>query len=144
LDLRPRSDVQYPYVALGWALFIIGLSSIPGEDLPSPPILNFDKLAHVGVYGVLGALVYLALLHQAKFPFLIRNAFLASTFLGSAYGVTDELHQLFVPGRSCDILDWTADTIGVIVGILVIRRALHWYERRKSAPVSDSRPGGSP
>lgn len=33
-----------------------------------------------------------------------------------AYAVTDEVHQLFVPGRSADVADWIADTAGALMG----------------------------
>jgi VanZ family protein len=36
--------------------------------------------------------------------------------IASAYGATDEWHQSFVPGRSADIHDWFADTIGAALG----------------------------
>lgn len=41
-----------------------------------------------------------------------------SVVLTSAYAVTDELHQLFVEGRSCQVLDWAIDTAGAIIGTL--------------------------
>lgn len=39
-----------------------------------------------------------------------------STILTSLYAVTDEVHQLFVVGRSCEIRDWAIDTFGAILG----------------------------
>lgn len=41
-----------------------------------------------------------------------------SAVLTSAYAITDEFHQLFVPGRSCQISDWAIDTCGAIAGSL--------------------------
>ena len=40
--------------------------------------------------------------------------------IASLYGVTDEYHQLFVPGREFDVLDLVADTIGSIVGTAAV------------------------
>lgn len=37
----------------------------------------------------------------------------------SLYAATDELHQLFVPGRSCELRDWGIDTCGAVLGIFV-------------------------
>ena len=39
--------------------------------------------------------------------------------LSSIYGVTDEFHQIFTPGRSCDPMDWLVDTIAATLGALV-------------------------
>ncbi len=39
-----------------------------------------------------------------------------SVICTSLYAITDELHQLFVEGRSCEITDWMIDTLGAIIG----------------------------
>jgi VanZ family protein len=44
----------------------------------------------------------------------------------------DELHQLFIPGRSCDILDWTADTAGVIIGVIIMTLLILAVENKQS------------
>ncbi len=41
------------------------------------------------------------------------------TVTGSAYAATDEIHQIFVDGRSCQFTDWLIDTIGIITGALL-------------------------
>lgn len=41
-----------------------------------------------------------------------------ATILTSAYAITDEFHQIFVSGRSCQISDWVIDTCGAIAGAL--------------------------
>lgn len=38
--------------------------------------------------------------------------------IASLYAVTDELHQRFVPGRSCQAVDWAIDTAGAALGLL--------------------------
>jgi hypothetical protein len=47
-------------------------------------------------------------------------ALLLTALIGSAYGAIDEFHQYFVPGRSCDVWDWLADTLGALLGALAI------------------------
>jgi len=49
--------------------------------------------------------------------------------LGSAYGLTDEIHQAFVPGRSADPRDWVADTAGAVLGALL---AVAYLRRREA------------
>jgi len=124
-----RNRIQL--AALGWAVVIFILSSIPGSSLPKVDIVNFDKLAHIGVYGCLGFLVFFAFRYQQRFPPLVRLTFLAAILACSLYGATDEVHQLWVPGRTCDIWDWTADTVGGLLGaglaLLVNRRYPHTF-----------------
>jgi VanZ family protein len=42
--------------------------------------------------------------------------------IASLYGATDEVHQLFVPGRNCNAWDWAADTVGAALGAAVYLR----------------------
>ena len=89
-----------------WAALIFFLSS--RHTLPPlfDAVPQSDKMVHAGVYAVLAAL----LLRGARWP-VQRRAWWAA-LVTSVYGVTDELHQYFVPGRSCDVFDWVADTTG--------------------------------
>jgi VanZ family protein len=41
-----------------------------------------------------------------------------SVLIASLYGASDELHQYFVPGRSAEVADWVADTLGALVAVL--------------------------
>jgi VanZ family protein len=60
---------------------------------------------------------------------------------GSLYGVSDEIHQAFVPGRSSDVLDWMADTAGTLVALYLFRRL---RARRAAATPNLSAPPGAP
>ena len=91
---------------------IFALSSGPSLPLPR---LTTDKMAHAGVYAGLAFLVARAF--AGGFPGRItpRTALLAVA-VTIAYGVSDEWHQLFVPGRTADRADVVADAIGALVG----------------------------
>lgn len=43
-----------------------------------------------------------------------------TTALSSVYGASDEFHQIFTPGRSCDPADWFVDTIAALIGSLIV------------------------
>lgn len=43
---------------------------------------------------------------------------ITATVLTSLYAVTDEVHQFFVEGRSCQLSDWGIDTMGAALGTL--------------------------
>jgi VanZ family protein len=105
--------------AVAWALVIFNLSAAP--TLPSPEILGFDKVAHFGAYGLLGVLLAFAT-DRSRLPIAV------AAVLGVAYGATDEIHQMFVPGRSPDVLDWCADAAGVLAACYLYTR---WRLRRR-------------
>lgn len=92
---------------------IFALSAQP--ELPSIPGLDqfdwSDKLEHFIGYAILSALVWRALgTGVAR-----RRRFWMSVAVATLYGLTDEFHQRFVPGRSCDLLDLLADALGAAV-----------------------------
>lgn len=47
-----------------------------------------------------------------------KKSLLLSVFITSVYAVTDEVHQLFVEGRSCEFRDWAIDTAGAVIGAI--------------------------
>ncbi len=51
--------------------------------------------------------------------------------LSSVYGVTDEFHQIFTPGRSCDPLDWAVDTVAAAIGALICYFVLKALRKRR-------------
>ena len=64
-------------------------------------------------------LLYLTFIFQEKLSFTQRNAILLTLAVAICYGVLDELHQMLVPGRSAELLDWIADTTGAACGVLI-------------------------
>jgi VanZ family protein len=96
---------------------IFGLSSQP--SLPLPMLFDFqDKLHHFIAYFVMGFLAWRCFRHYIR-PSLLM---IISIIFCSLYGVSDEWHQSFVPGRSSDVLDWVADTIGATVAVMLMPR----------------------
>lgn len=104
--------------AVGWMAVIFALSSIPGPAFPESVdfLSRFATVAHFLLYAVLGLLVIRALGRTE-----IRALTLA-VIIASLYGVSDEIHQIFVPGRSPDVVDWLADTLGALsAGMVLVR-----------------------
>jgi VanZ family protein len=97
---------------------IFWLSSRPGSDVPG----RIAPYAHFIAYAVLGAL----LLHSLSDP----SRWVAAAVLASLYGITDELHQAFVPGRTPDPTDWIIDTAGALVGAALLA---WWLARDKDS-----------
>lgn len=75
------------------------------------------KTAHFAEYAALGFLLASVFVSFGlKTKLNIPTAFI----IGVLYAVSDEIHQYFVPGRSCQISDILLDSAGVITGILVL------------------------
>ncbi len=99
---------------LVWASLIFYLSHQPGI----PSAFHFsDKLLHLGTYFVFGLLL-------AR-PFGERRMLIA--FLGALlYGLSDEFHQSFIPGRTVEMGDWVADGVGGLFGGWAYVRLKKW------------------
>jgi VanZ family protein len=110
---------QFPLLAACSAIFAASAIS----QIPLPPVFQIeDKLFHAIAYGVLAILAYRAFLHQDLFTPLRVSPFFSSTLFATMYGVTDELHQYFVPGRRADVWDIVADALGSVVFVAIARR----------------------
>lgn len=96
-------------------------SSFPSISLPEVEIISADKLIHMGVYGLLAALCYISLIHLSRKNTLSNSPFSWSLVITSLYGITDELHQYYVPNRSSELQDWLADFAGAVVAVLIIK-----------------------
>jgi VanZ family protein len=90
---------------------------LPSDQVPSVEI--GDKVNHYIAFFVLGFFLNLTLKYQNRYPVLKKNILLTTIIIAAGYGLLDELHQLFVPGRSAEVLDWIADFIGAISGSIL-------------------------
>lgn len=84
-------------------------------DAPLPGAVP-DKLAHAVGYAVLGGLVTRAMAGGFPRPVTWGTA-VASFVVTVLYGVSDEWHQSFVPGRTADAWDVLADAAGASVAV---------------------------
>ena len=85
------------------------------------------KLAHFTIFAVLGFLCFAAF--SVDLP--PRRAFPAALTLGAVRAVLDEVHQSFVPGRSCELRDMGIDGAGVLLGAAFLLLILYWIQRKK-------------
>ena len=118
-------------------------SSLPGDAIHLPGFRFSDKALHFAAYGVLGILigmrhVLLRRLAGGDLGFALgRTGGIASATAGLAeksafdrtgaltgilYGLSDEIHQMFVPLRESAFSDFAADALGILAGLYVIRR----------------------
>lgn len=116
-------------VWLQMALIFIA-SSIP--NLTHLPGNMSDKTGHGIGYGLLG-LVLLRALAGARAAGVTLRIVLLTIVCATAYGVSDEFHQRFVPGRTADVHDVAADAIGAsaaALGAWAILKAAAPHARR--------------
>jgi VanZ family protein len=115
-------------VALAVMIFVVsGRSHVVGA-----PVRYSDKAAHFAVYGLLATLVLRAMLPSK--PNARGRVALISILLASAYGISDEWHQSFTPGRAVEMADWFADTFGATFAVILYCR-WEWYRRWLEMPV---------
>jgi VanZ family protein len=97
-----------------WAAVIFGLSSIPALN---SGLGTWDeilrKCAHVTEYAILGFLLLRAIGRE-----------LPALLVGIAYAASDELHQHFVQGRHASPVDVLIDTVGLLIGTILVQRVL--------------------
>ena len=112
--------------AILWAGLISWLSAQPRVPRVGPEFPFKDKVGHWLLFCVLGWCVAWALqrAHNLRLP----KVALLAMLITSAYGVADEFHQRFVPNRTCDGMDWLADTFGAGVAVATF----YVYESRRS------------
>lgn len=96
--------------------FIFYMSSLSLEDVYLPDIWDFDKLVHAVAYAILGILWFRAIKYSFEIQSVKRIAAMAFIVV-VIYGISDEIHQYFVPYRSSDIFDVIADSVGGFIGI---------------------------
>ncbi len=110
----------YWIISLLYMGLIFVFTSFP-LPIKIPSFLLADKLVHLLEFGLLASLIYFALKksgvssHPIFIPFLIA----------SLYGISDEIHQYFVPGRDMDLFDAVANVVGSFVFPLGIHAINH-------------------
>lgn len=131
-----RLKLVYLPLILYWLVIFIG-TTLPAGELPDVESLS-DKTKHFIAYFILALLLNLALIFQRRLPRISKYSHLITFICAAIYGILDELHQNFIPGRQSDIMDWYADISGSLLGVLVvfaIKKATEWgknYSREET------------
>lgn len=105
--------LKFWFPVWAYSAIIFYLSSRPGSDVQIPWQIG-DKVAHLIEYAILGFLVLWAYLKTRSEKQMIL--WLWAILWCMLFGLSDEWHQSFVPGREVSILDWIADAIGSMLG----------------------------
>ncbi len=110
---------RFWFPALGYSGIIFYVSGLPssGEPLPFP---HADKLIHAIEYSILGFLFSRAL--KGTTPLAKGGIFIRCVVFCVLFGLSDELHQMFVPTREADLGDVVADAVGGFLGGKIFKR----------------------
>ena len=130
-----RNKVVLVYLPLVfyWML-LFTLTSLPTQSVPAVGVS--DKVEHFLAYFGLSFLLYMALLFQKKSKNFKKYALLLTLSISFIYGIIDEVHQLLIPGRSCEFNDFIADLLGAIFGLIVIKIVLTKIFKYREQPAS--------
>ena len=131
MSIQLKHFLRYQFPAIGWALLIFIGSSIPAKYIPTHKIFTYDKLIHLTLFLIFGVLVYRAVrpTREGELFRWVRVFFSISVVI--LYGVLDEIHQGSVPGRTLDIWDAAADSLGGILAAIIVYIN---HRRARSAP----------
>ena len=137
--MKNRKDLIYWLLVVAWMGVIFYFSSKPANESDKQSLLiinsinqilnelsikvqlifeqwNFSirKLAHLTEYAILGILLYNAF----RVSRVEKNLIPYSLLICMIYAITDEIHQLFVPGRTGKIVDVGVDSLGGVLGLI--------------------------
>jgi hypothetical protein len=122
-------NLSYGLPALLMAVVIFYMSSFEKIGLPLMAIPCSDLLFHAVAYFLFGLTLMLAAYPwNASLDYPLR-VYITLGLIGALYGLSDEIHQSFIPNRTCTISDFLADSFGVILALLSAR----WWAKRRIA-----------
>ncbi len=105
----------------GFTAFVLNLFGINEENTPPEELVKIEgiirTLAHFSEYAALGFLGAL-FLHTYSMKRIVSLCYAVS--FSALYAVTDEIHQIFVPGRAAQFSDFLVDTSGALCGALAV------------------------
>ncbi len=114
---------RYNLYALVWAAFIFVLCVLSGEEFPDLSFwsfFTFDKAAHAFVFAVLVLLLTVGFIKQYTYKSLRYIAVPAAATISLLYGALTETMQMFLQnGRMADVMDFIANSVGVVIGVLL-------------------------
>jgi VanZ family protein len=121
--------------ALFWMALIFFGSSIPADSLPEGPQF-ISIVVHLLEFFILTLLLIWAINGGFNEP-VILPVKCAAALLAVFFGITDEVHQLFVPGRVSDLLDLAVDSIGVVLAVILVPLIQKRIEERYARVAED-------
>jgi VanZ family protein len=125
-NLGHRLSLYKFFPAIAWFIVVMFLLCLPGKFIPKIAWLNdiyFDKWVHAGLFGLL-TLLFCLPFHKSPFGSSHRiYYFIKIAVASSIWGLAMEFVQKFlITGRTFDLLDWAADSVGCFLAFLIARK----------------------
>jgi VanZ family protein len=119
-----KLNIFYRLPVIIYCTFIFIHSSRPGFD--TPDVTHIDKVFHFFGYAVCGAL-FLRAFRTFSIRHNLKLLIILSMLASGLYGLSDEIHQYFVPCRTADFLDILANLLGSIAGVAAYQ---FWLDKK--------------
>lgn len=112
-------------ICIAVVIFLLSAQS----KLPIPEGVSFpglDKFLHACAFG---SLAFTLSYWFAADIWLVKpfSCFVFVCLITACYGISDEIHQIFVPGRDASIYDWFADCTGAVLAVFVRLGMVKFY-----------------
>ncbi len=125
-----KKKFLYIPLAAYWVTIFI-LTSLPGRALPKVVLIFTDKAKHLIAYLILSFLLNFAIHFQKKYKKYNDHSGITAFLIVAVYGLFDEIHQIFIPGRYFEWLDFLSDLIGSLIGILAAQWIIEQNKKNK-------------
>jgi VanZ family protein len=110
------------YATLIVSILILAAVSIPGRHLPTVKFTGFDKMVHIGMFGLWAI--------TARYDLRTRpSRYVLAFLIGISFSLITEILQLRVEGRTFDPYDVAADVVGLLMGLLISGKVLDFFRR---------------
>lgn len=119
-EMISKRFIDYSMRCMSICIAVAIFSLSAQSKLPIPETVSFrglDKLLHACAFGALAFTLsyWFAADKWRTKPF---RYFALVCLITACYGISDEVHQIFVPGRDASIYDWFADCTGAVLTTL--------------------------
>jgi len=103
------------FLAIIFAIIIFYVSSLSSP--PAPKKIDLSVYYHFLIFFYLGFFLFLAIIGKNK----LKNKYIILTLIiALIYAALDEMHQFFVPYRSCNLSDFLIDSSGILASVVFI------------------------
>ncbi len=131
-----QSNKSSNYIVEKIAYVIEYVNEVTNNEEDNEPVIHVEELTFV-IRKLAHTLEYMALgfcIHMHLYQYKLRKKYCIglSIIIGGIYAFTDEYHQSFVPGRSCELRDVIIDTNGIFLGVILFLVAIRILKKRKS------------
>ena len=117
-----------------WFILVLFLICLPKQEMPEIEpmwwlsVIRLDKIVHAGMFGMLNYLFIFPIFKSEMVESTKVNYFIWISLATSVWGLSTEFIQLLVPGRSFELWDWFADSLGVLIAFIYI----YWKFKKSS------------